>query len=90
MWPSGMKDRNLFVVVGEKRDIVKKKEKSLSKETKVTDTGKSFVSLHRSLGRAGVNLISKPNCVAGAFVSNSAGMSVWFEQFFRGSWWGEV
>lgn len=48
MWPSGMKDRNLFVVVGEKRDIVKKKEKSLSKETKVTDTGKSFVSLHRS------------------------------------------
>lgn len=24
-----------------------------------------------------------------AFVSNSAGMSVWFEQFFRGSWQGE-
>lgn len=44
MWPFGMKDCNLFVVVGEKRDIVKKKEKSLSKETKVTDTGKSFVS----------------------------------------------
>lgn len=24
-----------------------------------------------------------------AFVSNSAGMSVWFEQFFRGSWQGD-
>lgn len=41
------------------------------------------------LGRIRESLISKSNNAAMAFVSNSTGMSVWFEQFFRGSWQGE-
>lgn len=40
-------------------------------------------------GRIGESLISKSNNAAMAFVSNSTGMSVWFEQFFRGCWQGE-
>lgn len=50
---------------------------------------KEFCFLPGMLGRAGESLISKSNNAAMAFVSNSAGMSVWFEQFFRGSWQGE-
>lgn len=41
------------------------------------------------LGRLWESLISKSCNAAMAFVSNSAGTSVWFEQFFRGPWQGE-
>lgn len=52
-------------------------------------TQEEFCFFSGMLGRIRERLISKSNNAAMAFVSNSTGMSVWFEQFFRGSWHGE-
>lgn len=87
MWPSGMNDCNLFMVAEETKGIAERR--SVHGDSSGRHR-KELCFLYRSLGRAGVNLISKPDSVVVAFVSNSAGMSVWLEQFFRGSWWGEA
>lgn len=86
MWPSGMKDYSLLVVAEEMRGTAERRSLQRLK----WQTRKELCFSYRNLVRAGVNLISKPDSRAMAFVSNSAGMSLWFEQFFQGSWWGEA
>lgn len=49
-----------------------------STETEAADTGRSLVSSQEHWEEQGQSLISKSTKAAKAFVSNSAGMSVWF------------
>lgn len=67
----------------DEEEYEERREGDASAEAKVADTGRSFVSSQEPLQRTRESLISKSNNAAMAFVSNSAGMSVWFEQFFE-------